>query len=154
MKVFHLEEHVKTIMGIEKVSRAQLNTNCMNRGTAVTAGAFPETIFSSQVISNVSSCWTTPAIWHRESRVIKPEMPGDSPDFPIPLLWGWRREKSGKNRSTRRKQFAGSKCFSSQSFSSWSKYVSTLRAVQVRLSAVLCCFCTHVKPWQNCTKED
>lgn len=56
MKVFHLEEHVKTIMGIEKVSRAQLNTNCMNRGTAVTAGAFPETIFSSQVISNVSSC--------------------------------------------------------------------------------------------------
>lgn len=58
-------------------------------------------------------------------------------------------EKSGKSR-----KFAGSKCFSSQSFSSWSKYVSTLRAVQVILSAVLCCFCVHVKPWHKCIKKN
>lgn len=38
MKVFHLEQHAKTIMVIKKVSRAQLNTIYMNRGTA---GAFP-----------------------------------------------------------------------------------------------------------------
>lgn len=55
MKVFHLEEHAKTIMEIKKVNRAQLNTIWTNRGTVVPAGAFPETIYNSQVIGNVSS---------------------------------------------------------------------------------------------------
>lgn len=155
MKVFHLEEYAKTIMEIKKVSRAQPNAICMNRGAAVTAGAFPETTYNSQIIGFVSSwsvLWTSLAIWHGESCVIKPEMPEvlmvrtSSPDFP-------RTEKSGKSRRTRRKWFSDSKCFSSQSFSSWSKYASTLRAVQVRFSAVLCCFCAHVKPWHKCLKK-
>lgn len=41
--------------GDKKVSRAQLNAICMNRGMAVTARAYPGTIYNSQVIGYVSS---------------------------------------------------------------------------------------------------